>query len=192
VLAHGVSLKLGQSLVGPCLNLCFIPVLAFLVARINFKFQVLGVSCFLSFFLSLCIFIRYFLHLHFKCYPQSFLFPPPALLPNPPLPSSWPWHSSVLGHMICARPRAPYPIDGRLGHPLLHMQLETQLWGILVRVVFFVDPLEFVPGYRRWPLQVPYPQCFESQVRSPSLILGNLCYPRSLSRPGDAPTFYPC
>jgi hypothetical protein len=34
--------------------------------------------------------------------------------------------------MIFARPRASPPIDGRLGHPLLHMQLETQLWGIMV------------------------------------------------------------
>jgi hypothetical protein len=31
--------------------------------------------------------------------------------------------------MIFARPRASLPIDGQLGHPLLHMQLETQLWG---------------------------------------------------------------
>jgi hypothetical protein len=57
---------------------------------------------------------------------------PPALLPNPPTPSSWPWRSPVLGHMIFARPRSSPPIDGQLGHPLLHMQLETQLWGVLV------------------------------------------------------------
>ena len=64
-------------------------------------------------------FIRYFLHLHFKCYPESPLYPPPALLPNLPTPASWPWHSPVLGHMIFTRPRASPPID-------LHMQLETQ------------------------------------------------------------------
>jgi hypothetical protein len=58
--------------------------------------------------------------------------PSSALLPNPPTPASWPWHSPVLGHMIFARPRASPPIDGLLGHPLLHMQLETQLWGVLV------------------------------------------------------------
>jgi hypothetical protein len=29
-------------------------------------------------------------------------------------------------------PRASPPIDGPLGNPLLHMQLETQLWGLLV------------------------------------------------------------
>jgi hypothetical protein len=34
--------------------------------------------------------------------------------------------------MIFTRPRASPPIDGWLGHPLLHMQLETQLWGVLV------------------------------------------------------------
>ena len=77
-------------------------------------------------------FIRYFLHLHFKCYPQNPLYPPPALLPKPPTPVSWPWHSPVLGHMIFTRTRASLPNDGQLDHPLLHMQLETQLWGVLV------------------------------------------------------------
>ena len=37
----------------------------------------------------------------------------------------------VLGHMIFTRPRAS-PIDGQLGHPLLHTQLEAQFWGLLV------------------------------------------------------------
>jgi hypothetical protein len=50
-------------------------------------------------------FIRYFLHLHFKCYPQSPLYPSPALLPKPPTPAFWLWHSSVLAYMIFARPR---------------------------------------------------------------------------------------
>jgi hypothetical protein len=87
---------------------------------------------FFFFFLILTFFIRYFLHLHFKCYPQSLLYPPPALLPNPPSPASWPRGSPVLGHMNFARPRASPPIDGQLGHPLLHLHLETQLWGVLV------------------------------------------------------------
>ena len=51
----------------------------------------------------------------------------PALLSNQTTPASWPWHSLVLGHMIFSRPRASPPIDVLLGHPLLHMQLETQL-----------------------------------------------------------------
>jgi hypothetical protein len=75
-------------------------------------------------------FNRYFLHLHFKCYPQSPLYPPPALLSNPSTPASWPWHSPVLGHMIYPRPSASPTIDGQLGHPLLHMQLETQALGV--------------------------------------------------------------
>jgi hypothetical protein len=35
-------------------------------------------------------FIRYFLYLHFKCYPESPLYPSPALLPYPPT------HSHIL------------------------------------------------------------------------------------------------
>jgi hypothetical protein len=51
------------------------------------------------------------------------------LLPNLLTPTSWLWHSPVLGHIIFAGPRASPPIDGQLGHPLLHMQLETQALG---------------------------------------------------------------
>jgi hypothetical protein len=50
-------------------------------------------------------FIRYFLHLHFKCYPKSPLYPPSALLPYPHTTTSWPWHSPVLGHITFARPQ---------------------------------------------------------------------------------------
>jgi hypothetical protein len=53
----------------------------------------------------LSFFIRYFLYIHFKCYPESSLYPPPTLLPYPPTPTSWPWHSSVLGHIKFAIPR---------------------------------------------------------------------------------------
>jgi hypothetical protein len=58
------------------------------------------------------IFIRYFLHLHFKCYPKSPLYPTPALLPYPPTPTSWPWRSPVLGHIKFTRPRGSLPNDG--------------------------------------------------------------------------------
>jgi hypothetical protein len=77
-------------------------------------------------------FIRYFLHLHLICYPISPLCTPPTLLLNPRTPTSRPWHSPVLGHMIFARPKASPPIDGRLGHPLLHMQLEIHLCRVPV------------------------------------------------------------
>jgi hypothetical protein len=57
---------------------------------------------------------------------------PLPLLPNPPTPASWPWHFSVLGHVIFTRPRASPTNDGGLGHLLLHMQLETRALGVLV------------------------------------------------------------
>jgi hypothetical protein len=84
-----------------------------------------------SFLFFLTIFFRYFLYLHVKCYPESPLYPPLSLLPNPPTPASRPWHSPVLGHIIFARPRDSPPSDGRLGHLLLHMQLETRAQGVL-------------------------------------------------------------
>jgi hypothetical protein len=58
----------------------------------------------------------------------------PHLLPGPSqLPTCiFPLVLKKYKHMIFIRPRASPPIDGRLGHPLLHMQLETQLWGGLV------------------------------------------------------------
>jgi hypothetical protein len=98
--------------------------------------------------------IRYFLYLHFKCYPLS-SFPlqkppipsPLTLLTNPPTPVSWSWHSPILGHRAFTEPRTSPPIDDRQGHPLLHMQLKPwvppcvlfgwwfspwELWGRLV------------------------------------------------------------
>jgi hypothetical protein len=50
-------------------------------------------------------FISYFLYIHFKCYPESSLYPPPALLPYPLTPNSWLWCSPALGHIKFARPR---------------------------------------------------------------------------------------
>jgi hypothetical protein len=49
------------------------------------------ISYFFSFFK-----IRYFLHLHFQCYPKS----PPCL---PPSPTSWLWRSPVFRHIKFAR-----------------------------------------------------------------------------------------
>ena len=54
-----------------------------------------------SFIFLYFIFIRYFLHLHFKCYPESPLYPPlscsptyPLLLPGPGIPLYWGIESS--------------------------------------------------------------------------------------------------
>jgi hypothetical protein len=50
-------------------------------------------------------FIRYFLDLHFKCYPEIPLYTPPIQLPYWPTPTSWTWCSPVLGHIKYVRPR---------------------------------------------------------------------------------------
>jgi hypothetical protein len=50
-----------------------------------------------------CLFLRYFLQLHFQCYPKSPPYPLPHS-PTPPTPTSWPWHSPVLRHIKFARP----------------------------------------------------------------------------------------
>jgi hypothetical protein len=64
------------------------------------------------------------------------------------------WHSPILEHRTFTGPRASPPIDDRLGHPLLHIQLEPQvlpyvffdwwysskeLWGYWL-VIFFSCP----------------------------------------------------
>jgi hypothetical protein len=56
------------------------------------------------FFFKLFFKIRYFLHLHFKCYPKSPPRPSAPLL-YPPTPTSWPWCSPILRHIKFARPR---------------------------------------------------------------------------------------
>jgi hypothetical protein len=56
-------------------------------------------------FFLFSFFIRYFLHLHFKCYPKSPLCPPPTLLPYTVTPTSWPWLSPVLRQIKFAIPR---------------------------------------------------------------------------------------
>ena len=52
---------------------------------------------------------------------------PLPLLTNLPTPTSWPWHSPILGHRIFTGPRASPPIDDQLGHPQLHIQLEPHV-----------------------------------------------------------------
>ena len=60
-------------------------------------------------------FIRYFLHLHFKCYPESPLYPSPALLPDPPTLISCPCRYPVLWNIILSL--VAYVAEGGLvGH----------------------------------------------------------------------------
>jgi hypothetical protein len=94
--------------------------------EVSFIVSLKVLSCaneFLFFSLKLLFIIRYFLHLHFKCYPKSLLYPPLRPAPQPT-------HSCFLALAFpCTGPRASPPTDDWLGHLLLHMQLETQLWG---------------------------------------------------------------
>jgi hypothetical protein len=126
-----------------------------------------------SFNLIHSFFIRYFLYLHFKCYPLSWfpLLKPPissslSLLPNPPTPASRSWHSPTLEHRTFTGPRASPPTDDWLGYPLLHMQLEpwvppgvffgwwfspSDLWGtgwfILLFLLWGCKPLQLLGSF---------------------------------------------
>jgi hypothetical protein len=66
--------------------------------------------------------------------------------------------------MIFSRPRASPPIDGRLGHPLLYMQLETQLWESYWLLHIVVPPIGLQTPLALWVLSL-----------GPSL--GALCHP---------------
>ena len=61
-------------------------------------------------------------------YPIS---PPPASMrvyhSKLPTLASLPTHSPMLGHQAFTGPMDSPQIDGQLGHPLLHMHLETQV-----------------------------------------------------------------
>jgi hypothetical protein len=80
------------------------------------------------FFIPKVFLIKYFLYLHFKCYPLPGFLPPIPLF-HPPPPAHPPNHShfSALAfpwHRAFTRPRASPPIDVREDHPLLHMWME--------------------------------------------------------------------
>jgi hypothetical protein len=99
----------------------------------TFSFQFSGISFFLfpSFlFFNIILLDIFFIYIS-NAIPKAPI-PSPCPAPQPTTPASWPRHCPVLGHMIFARPRASPPIYGQLGHPLLHIQLETKLLGVLV------------------------------------------------------------
>ena len=79
----------------------FLVVYFFLIEALKFYEVPFGDSRFFSFLL---FFFGYFLHLHFKCYPKSSLYTPPALLSYTLTPTSWPWLSPVLEHIKFAKP----------------------------------------------------------------------------------------
>jgi hypothetical protein len=61
-----------------------------------------------SFIHSFIFLFRYFLYIHFKCYFESSLNPPSALLPYLLTPASLPWCSPVLRQIKFAIPRGLY------------------------------------------------------------------------------------
>jgi hypothetical protein len=110
------------------------------------------------FFFSSIVFIRYFLYLHFKCYPLSWFpfwksLPSLPLLINPPTFDSWPWHYPTLGHRAFIEQRASIPIDDLEGHPLLHMQLEPWVPPSVLFALWF-NPW-YLWGYKLVHILVP-------------------------------------
>ena len=122
-------------------------------------------------------FIRYFLYLHFKCYPLSW-FPPKIpnlsllpLLTIPLSPSSLSWHSPIMGLLAFLGTRASLPFDVQQCHPLLHIQLEPwvppcvlfgwwfslwELWGVwLVNIVALPMGLQIPSAPSVLPLTPP-------------------------------------
>jgi hypothetical protein len=161
-------------------------------------------SIFFFILFCFCFFIRYFLYLHFKCYPPFLVSPPktPNLLPppNPPTPASWPWHSPTLGHRTFTGPRASPSIDGRLGHPLLHMQQEPwvlpcilfgwwfspwKLWGYwLVHIV--VPPMGLqIPSSAPWVLSLAPTLGTLCSVQWLDVSI-HLCICQALAEPNDS------
>ena len=88
-------------------------------------------------FFVFSFFIRYFLDLHFKCFPLS-RYPlrnPPIPVPLPlplwgcppqpfPSPIFLPWHSPTVGNQTPSGSKASPPTDVQQSHPLTHMWTE--------------------------------------------------------------------
>jgi hypothetical protein len=61
---------------------------------------------FFSFFKKIYLLLLLYFSLYkFQMLSRNFPIPSPALLPYSPTPTSWPWHSPVLGHIKFAIPR---------------------------------------------------------------------------------------
>ena len=127
---------------------------------LNFSFQK-AIKDLISFF------IRYIFHLHFKCHPQSPLYTFPALLPNPRTPTSWPWHSPVLGQMIFARMQASPPIWPTCLSSATY-EIGTQLSGVGNWLVYVADTFSsfstFSSSFIRGPVFHPIDDCKHSHL----------------------------
>jgi hypothetical protein len=88
-----------------------------------------GLAIFLFFFLSNFLLGIFFIYISNAIPKFPYTLPP---LPYPHTPTSWPWHSPVLGHIKFAIPRGLSSHWWLTCHLLLHMQLETRALGVLV------------------------------------------------------------
>jgi hypothetical protein len=112
----------------------------------------------LFFLFFIIIFIRYFLHLHFQCYPKSPPYPTPPL-PYPPTPTSWPGHSPVLRYIKFAR---CWQGCGERGAPLhcwwdckLVQPLWKLVWWFLRKLDIVLQEDPAIPPLGIYPEEVP-------------------------------------
>ena len=93
--------------------------------------------------------------------------PIPSHLPvltNLPTPTSWPWHSPILGHTALTGPRASPPTDDQEGHPLLHMLLEPWV-PLCVLFGWWFSPWDLWCRGRGWLVDIIVPPM---ELKTPS------------------------
>jgi hypothetical protein len=131
--------KLTQNL--PVHSVTSFSIIVFLVPFLCWKFHSftfylnkipLCIGTFSLFFKELWVFfIRYFVYIHFKCYPESSL-PPLPRSPYQPTPASWPWLSPVLGHIkfaiVCSLLMAPTDLGYIILAASRNMYKNQSLW----------------------------------------------------------------
>ena len=104
---------------------------------------------------ALFFLIRYFPRLHFQCYPKSPPYPPPHS-PTHPLPLFGPGVPLYWGIQSLCVQWASLSSDGRQGHLLIHMQLESRAPGYwLVHIV--VPPIGLQFPLAPWVLSLAPP-----------------------------------
>ena len=82
--------------------LCFLPITSYkhCFVFIHITSWLLRGNVLHSFYFTLFLLDIFFIYIsNFQCYPKSFLYPLPSLLPYPPTPASWPQHPPVLCHI---------------------------------------------------------------------------------------------
>jgi hypothetical protein len=81
-----------------------------------------------------------------------------------------PWDESQVG-MVIGWPFPQTPLH--LCPPSICKQDKFWVENFVGGFGSLIPPMGVLPGYRKWPLQVPYPYFYASQLRSPALTTGN-------------------